>query len=57
MFKKGYLVMSPMQHFHDRLFGSPEVYDPTMQGLARLTRTDQSDLVALETALDWLPWG
>ena len=48
--------MSPMQLFHQQLFQAPEVFDPTMQGLAQLTQTDQSDLAALETALDWLPW-
>lgn len=48
--------MNTMQLFYNRITMSPEVFDPQMQGLLRLTTASATDLAGLRNGSEWALW-
>lgn len=49
--------MLSMQLFHARLFQRPEIRELFWSALAQLTKVSREDVAALESGMDWTPWG
>lgn len=49
--------MSTMQIFYTRLSHALEVYDPSLDGLAQLAKTNPAQIMgALQSGLGWVEW-
>jgi len=50
--------MATMQLFYTKLFQTLEVHDPSLDCLAKLTRTNPIQIMAaLKSGLQWMEWG
>ena len=45
-----------MQTFYTQLLQALEVFDPDLDGLAKLTQADLSQVLVLKSDLEWVFW-